>query len=220
MDDLPPLIAPDVDLSGGARSFIGLALQVGTEFTLSPLLIRDAATAAWEGYTRTRAELESGRITPADLWEPTTPDRGADERAPSATPVAVVGHPYNLYDPYVNHRLLARLNSLGVHVLTPETLRARPGNGYWAFEYEFVGAAELAVASPSVQGLIAVMAFGCGPDGVMQERVRDVGAKSGTPVMVLALDEHGGEAGIVTRLEAFVDMLGRRRHVDGRRPRH
>ncbi|MGC8843040.1 MAG: acyl-CoA dehydratase activase-related protein, partial [bacterium] len=31
------------------------------------------------------------------------------------------------------------------------------------------------------------------------------------PVMVVTLDEHTGEAGLLTRLEAFVDMLRRRK---------
>ena len=47
MHDLPPIIGPDVDLSGGLRSFVGLALQVGTMLTLSPLPIRAAAVAVW-----------------------------------------------------------------------------------------------------------------------------------------------------------------------------
>jgi predicted nucleotide-binding protein (sugar kinase/HSP70/actin superfamily) len=215
MDDLPPLIAPQVDLSGGLRSFVGLALQVGTEFTLSPILIRDAAMMAWDSYTRTRADLEAGRATPADLWDDGETAPTLPPARPGAVRVAVVGHPYNLYDPYVNHRLLDRLSGLGVTVQTPETLAARPGDGYWAFEYEFVGAAELAVRRRSADGLIAVMAFGCGPDGVMQEKVRATGASAGMPVMVLNLDEHAGAAGIVTRLEAFVDMLRWRRHRHG-----
>jgi predicted nucleotide-binding protein (sugar kinase/HSP70/actin superfamily) len=32
-------------------------------------------------------------------------------------------------------------------------------------------------------------------------------------MLTLTLDEHSGEAGLVTRLEAFVDMLERRRPV-------
>ena len=57
MRDLPPTIAPDVDLSGGLRSSVGLALQVGTAFTLSPLPIREAAVAAWESCARLRDDL-------------------------------------------------------------------------------------------------------------------------------------------------------------------
>jgi len=33
--------------------------------------------------------------------------------------------------------------------------------------------------------------------------------EAGRPFMSLILDEHTGEAGLVTRLEAFVDMLAR-----------
>jgi predicted nucleotide-binding protein (sugar kinase/HSP70/actin superfamily) len=33
--------------------------------------------------------------------------------------------------------------------------------------------------------------------------------------MKLTLDEHSGEAGLVTRIEAFVDMLNWREQADG-----
>jgi predicted nucleotide-binding protein (sugar kinase/HSP70/actin superfamily) len=32
--------------------------------------------------------------------------------------------------------------------------------------------------------------------------------------MSLVIDEHSGEAGLITRLEAFVDMLARRRRLE------
>ena len=33
------------------------------------------------------------------------------------------------------------------------------------------------------------------------------------PLLCLTIDEHTGEAGFVTRLEAFVDMLYRKKHI-------
>jgi predicted nucleotide-binding protein (sugar kinase/HSP70/actin superfamily) len=220
MHDVPPIIAPDVDLSGGKRSFVGLALQVGTAFTLSPLLIREAAIAAWESYGRLREDLRSGAVTPAALWRLPAAMPSPTSTSASAVRIAVVGHPYNLYDPFLNHSLLARLEGIGASVTTPERLGVGPGDDYWAFEYELVGAAKLAIRQRLVQGLIAVVAFGCGPDGVMQEQVRELGARAGIPVMVLTLDEHAGEAGLVTRLEAFVDMLRWRERRDGAIPRN
>ncbi|HEY67201.1 MAG: hypothetical protein DRI79_08990 [Chloroflexi bacterium] len=206
MDDLPPLIAPDVDLSEGTRALWALAVQVGATFTFNPLLIREAALAAWDTYRQMRTDFRTGRITPADFASSRPIGLPAAQPSNSLT-VAVVGHPYNLYDPFVNHNLLTRLARLGAEVLTPERLGPRPGVDYWTFEYELVGAARLAVEQAGVNGLIAVVAFGCGPDGVMLERVRESAAGAQIPTMILTLDEHSGEAGLVTRLEAFVDML-------------
>ena len=56
------------------------------------------------------------------------------------------------------------------------------------------------------------MAFGCGPDSLMMETVRRYAAKhKKVPFMSLTLEEYTAEAGIVTRLEAFTDMLHRRK---------
>ncbi len=210
MPDLPPLIAPDIDL-GKPRALWGLVWEVGTRLTYNPLALREAAMAGWAAYLLARAAMLEGRATPESYGRP----------EPSPLPsgngltVAVIGHPYNLYDPFVNHRLLSTLARLGVQPLTPERLGPWPSADYWTFEYELIGAARLALDQGEAAGIIAVAAFGCGPDAVMLEEVQRLAGQSGVPAMALTLDEHGGEAGLVTRLEAFVDMVNRRRGFVG-----
>jgi predicted nucleotide-binding protein (sugar kinase/HSP70/actin superfamily) len=65
-----------------------------------------------------------------------------------------------------------------------------------------------------VDGVITVSAFGCAPDSVMLGVVARAAQAAHVPHMAILLDEHSGEAGLVTRLEAFVDMLARQRHVE------
>jgi len=234
MPDLPPLIAPDVDLSEGVRSLVRLALQIGGQLTRNPLRIKEATETAWLAFQEARVAMREGRLSPADfdrpqsIRNPSAPAGLAPPGQSSPLTVAVVGHPYNLYDPFVNHNLLTRLERLGVQVLTPERLGAEPrppqtgaiGQDYWTFEYEMVGATQRAVARPEVNGVIAVVAFGCGPDSVMVNEVQENARQAGRSVMVLTLDEHSGEAGLVTRIEAFVDMLQRRQRGYGHLPGH
>lgn len=63
-----------------------------------------------------------------------------------------------------------------------------------------------------VDGVIHVTAFACGPDA-MVDRLMELEAKKRgqIPFMSIMVDEHTGEAGIRTRIEAFVDMLRYRR---------
>lgn len=218
MEHLPPLIAPSVDLSEGIRSLLSITLQVSRWFTLNPLVVREAALNAWETYTRTRESLRVGQITPADFWTSCPHESGSiNSTVQDPITIVVVGHPYVLYDSFVNHNLLRRLAQMGTNVLTPEKLAVKPGTDYWAFEYEFVGAAQAAVQqAASVDGLLAAFAFGCGPDGVMLEQVRQIATEAHLPLLALAFDEHSGEAGFVTRLEAFLDLIVRRkRRTDG-----
>jgi predicted nucleotide-binding protein (sugar kinase/HSP70/actin superfamily) len=132
--------------------------------------------------------------------------------------IALIGHPYNLYDAYITHNLVAKLRGLGVKVVTsematPEELRQGildlTGQPYWTYEDEVVGVAGHYLRDGRVDGFIAVGSFGCGPDSTLLDVVQRTTREAGRPFMNLIIDEHTGEAGLVTRLEAFVDMLAR-----------
>ena len=93
------------------------------------------------------------------------------------------------------------------------------GKPYFTYEREVVGAGGYYLAG-DVDGIISVVAFGCGPDSMMIELVtRAARREFNKPLMSITIDEHTAEAGLVTRLEAFVDMLQRRlaRQEAGRR---
>jgi len=211
MPDLPPLIAPNIDMSDGGRAVWAMVLKEGSRFSYNPLLLREAMQAAWASYLRARAAMLDMSLTPAGFDDP-----GEKQRSDSNNlSVAVIGHPYNLYDPFVNHNLLSRLERLGVDPLTPERLGPWPTTDYWTFEYELVGAAWLALERGDVAGCISVTAFGCGADAVMLEEVRKLTTNARIPFMNITLDEHSGEAGLLTRIEAFVDMLRWREKADG-----
>jgi predicted nucleotide-binding protein (sugar kinase/HSP70/actin superfamily) len=140
--------------------------------------------------------------------------------APDQATIAIIGHPYLLYDEHVNHRLIHRLEQAQYKVLTPEMLSAEQlelaitkltGGSYWTYEEEVVGAGGHYLES-GVEGVIGVVAFGCGPDSLMMDMVQRQAIKLGTtPFMNLTLEEHTAEAGVVTRLEAFLDMIQRRK---------
>jgi predicted nucleotide-binding protein (sugar kinase/HSP70/actin superfamily) len=62
---------------------------------------------------------------------------------------------------------------------------------------------------PEIDGIIYVACFACGPDSFIGEIIeRKIENK---PYMLLVIDEHTGEGGLNTRLEAFCDMLRRKR---------
>lgn len=63
--------------------------------------------------------------------------------------------------------------------------------------------------SSGYDGMIQIMPFTCMPELVAQSVLPEVSKKHRLPVMSLILDEHSGEAGVRTRLEAFVDLIRR-----------
>lgn len=134
--------------------------------------------------------------------------------------VAVIAHGYNLYDERVSMKILDKLEALNVGTKTAEQLtQEQMTEGilsvgtklYWANEYEITGAAAHYIMSGDVDGVIAINAFGCGPDSLMIERISRFAKLKNKAFLNLSIDEQTGEAGFITRIEAFTDMLFRKK---------
>ncbi len=134
--------------------------------------------------------------------------------------IALIAHGYNLYDERVCMKIFDKLEKLDVGVYTAEQLsqeqmqeglNSMKSKLYWANEYEITGAASHYIQDKKIDGVITINAFGCGPDSMMLERIARYSRKSNKPILHLSIDEHTGEAGFVTRIEAFIDMLYRKK---------
>ena len=134
--------------------------------------------------------------------------------------VALIAHGYNLYDERVSMKIFEKLEKLDVKVFTANQLtieqmkkglNSMKSKLYWANEYEITGAAGHYIQDRKIDGLITINAFGCGPDSLMLERMARFARKAKKPILHLSIDEQTGEAGFVTRIEAFVDMLYRKK---------
>ena len=75
---------------------------------------------------------------------------------------------------------------------------------YWMYESKHIAGAAITAADPQLYGLILTN-FGCGPNSFVLKIVEDV--MGGKPLGQLEIDEHAAEAGLVTRLEAFIDTI-------------
>ena len=136
--------------------------------------------------------------------------------------IALVAHGYNIYDDRASMKIIDKLESMDVKVYTAlqlsqeQTLEGINTLGeklYWANEYEMTGTAGHYRKDNKIDGLIALNAFGCGPDSLMIERIIRKAKQFNKPILHLTIDEQTGEAGFITRLEAFVDMLFRKKRA-------
>ncbi|MGQ9546298.1 MAG: acyl-CoA dehydratase activase [Dehalococcoidia bacterium] len=105
------------------------------------------------------------------------------------------------------------LDFLPLESVNPKDYSDRP---YWYYENKFIAAAAITASDPQLYGLWLTN-FGCGPNSFMIHLVEDIMA--GKPLGQLEIDEHAAEAGIVTRLEAFVDTIEGFAHSAGKRER-
>ena len=136
--------------------------------------------------------------------------------------VALVAHGYNIYDERVSMNVFDKLANMDVKVYSAneltdeqmeEGINSLGQNIYWANENEMTGCAGHYLKDNKIDGIITITAFGCGPDSLMVERITRKSKQFSKPLLNLTIDEHTGEAGFITRLEAFVDMLYRKKRA-------
>lgn len=141
---------------------------------------------------------------------------------------AVLGYPYEVHDQFISVGILKKLERMGVSVVTMEnfpydqvsranTLDKRM---FWTFSDMALNTAYYLFQEGKVDGILHVTAFGCGPDSIV-DKLMEIASKEYpyVPYMSITIDEHTGDAGISTRLEAFVDMVKRRREAAQKWPR-
>lgn len=195
-------------------------LRAGLELTRNPV-------CAARAYCRAAEKREAPRP------QVTVPD--SFERA--GLRIALLSHFYNLNDEYIARSITEAFVLSGVRTLTkedvpPAVLMADDGMAgaiRWVYERELYNAfryylgcwargrasAQLRkknaawLDEPLVDGVCAVISFGCGPDSLVVELMQLEARKLGMPFMQLVIDEHTGKAGIVTRIEAFIDTVSR-----------
>jgi predicted nucleotide-binding protein (sugar kinase/HSP70/actin superfamily) len=197
--DLQPVIAPRMDVGWSrwmwAREWYRAARELGAPRA-------SAARAA----ARMLARLEELRQGPV-----------AEDAGLCDIRIGVAGHLYNVHDERASLGLLDRLRAMGVRSVTVEQVDARdalrqarslPRSVFWGFEERLAGAVLHWSRMKAVSGILFVTSFACGPGSIVGALLEDqLAGEASVPLMTITLDEHAAEAGLVTRLEAFVDML-------------
>jgi len=126
--------------------------------------------------------------------------------------VGVVGHGYLVDDVTLSVGLLTKLRAVGAEPVRDSTAPALGGPAFvpnWMFEQELIESALRLTGDGTVGGLVLATSFACGTSAVTNELIRRAVAHSrpGLPVLSVVFDEHTAEAGLVTRLESFLDLI-------------
>ncbi len=224
LDGIPRIVELVVDVQH--RPLWSSVARFAAKFTWNPLAVRRAYLHALDVQDRYDGLLQRG-FAPEDAIEhldspsgSATASWGAEPENLSGPCIALLSHPYLIFDDWVNQDLRGTLRRMGARVLTPAMLEAglieREAARYeslsWTYERDLVGAGSYFLKHPEVDGIIFLISFACGPDSLVAEIVmREVRRKGDNPIMPLVIDEHSGTAGLHTRIEAFVDMVKRRK---------
>ncbi len=127
------------------------------------------------------------------------------------TAFVICGRAYNGYDLGLNLDLPKIIRDLGVPCLPIDflpldfsTLQEDFYNMYWHCGQRLLAAAETIRRDPRLYP-VYISNFSCGPDSFLVRFFKEkLGRK---PALFIEVDEHSGDAGFVTRCEAFYDSL-------------
>lgn len=125
--------------------------------------------------------------------------------------LVIIGRPYNAFDPGANLGIHYKIRKLGLVGLPVDMLPLEEikdlsflDGMYWEYGQRFLLAAQFIRETPNLFPIYFTN-FSCGPDSFIEHFFEDIlGDK---PFIEIEVDEHSAEAGVVTRLEAFVDSI-------------
>jgi len=126
-------------------------------------------------------------------------------------PVVLLGRPYNSADSHLNLGLVEKLISQNVMPIPVDMLDLSPyniftnyRNMYWPNGQKIIAAAQLVAKTKNLHA-VYLSNFRCGPDSFIWHYVTE--ELKGKPFLHLEVDEHSADAGMITRIEAFLDSL-------------
>jgi predicted nucleotide-binding protein (sugar kinase/HSP70/actin superfamily) len=222
--ELPEIIMPHFNRAKGGDKrwhLIREAYQVGKKFTKNPFKIFKAINKALKAHKiyyksiiideETLAKWERSEVILNDF-----PIYKENERQ---LKIALVGHSYVLNDPFSSLSIRTILKDYGVDIITSEQMprvyieeqmAKLQHDLYFDYEREILGTIMYFLEHRTVDGIIHLMIFSCGPDSIAGELAARFSKRDpAIPLLQLVFDELTGEAGLRTRIEAFVDMLRR-----------
>jgi predicted CoA-substrate-specific enzyme activase len=194
------LLIPIIDFSRGDADVIKNFADVAVKMGFSRRKGQEAALASIESQRRFEADRA---VLGKELLEQL---RQSDQLG-----VVLFARSYMSQDAGANLGIAEKLAQLGVvpiplDFLPLESVNAKDYSDrpYWYYENKYIAGAAITASDPQLYGL-SLTNFGCGPNSFILHLVEDI--MGGKPLGQLEIDEHAAEAGIVTRLEAFVDTI-------------
>lgn len=179
-------------------------VEIFTEKGIDKDEIKDACKAAWEELANARDDIrKKGEETLTYL------------RISGRRGIVLAGRPYHI-DPEINHGIPEMINSLGVAVLTEDSVshlgkvdRPTIVIDQWMYHSRLYAAASFVRTQPNLE-LIQLFSFGCGLDAVTTDQVNDILSDSGKIYTVLKIDEVNNLGAARIRIRSLLSAVKER----------
>jgi predicted CoA-substrate-specific enzyme activase len=192
------VLSPVLDFSNGYENGQESFMVMGKELGFQPKTIKEAYTMALQAQNDFHAECKKiGREFLADL-----------ESQPEETAVVLLGRPYNAFTKSANKGIPQKFATRGYRIIPYDFLPyedEEPAEGmFWALGQTILKAAKFVKRHPQLFPTY-ITNFSCGPDSFIVGFFRYILEQK--PSLTLELDSHSADAGLDTRIEAFLDVV-------------
>jgi predicted nucleotide-binding protein (sugar kinase/HSP70/actin superfamily) len=131
-----------------------------------------------------------------------------DARKADRPVIAILGRPYNAFTAEANMGIPRKFTTRGYSIIPFDILPFSDKeifpNMYWYYGQQDVKSAKLLKGEDNIY-LTYITNFSCAPDSFILHYIKwTMGQK---PFLVLELDSHSADAGVDTRVEAFLDII-------------
>ncbi len=198
------VLSPLIDLTEGLEMARETFVEIATEMDVSI----NKAYRAFEMAKKQQTECEEAmRIQGQKVLQ-------ALEADPDKFAIVMFGRSYNAFTEESNKGIPHKLASRGVPVIPFDFLdygeEASKTNMFWGMGQRLLKAARFVEKHPQLFGVF-ITNFSCGPDSFIVGYFRNIMGRK--PSLTLELDSHTADAGLETRIEAFLDIIASYRQL-------
>jgi len=213
---LSPKIRCGTNKINDVKSYKEMARKLG----VSNFKLRKAVKEAEKALTETRKLSMKGYSLNDILHNNLTERNGVEMISPNTVNIGLMGYVYNIYDNFLSMDVITKFRNMGVNIVTFEMLPEETLLGklnvlrkrlFWTFSNYLLGAGFYFLDNEQIDGIIHITAFGCGPDSYIGKIMELESEKKHKPFLTIRIDEHTGESHFITRIEAFTDMIKRKK---------
>jgi predicted CoA-substrate-specific enzyme activase len=198
------LLEPELDLAKGLDAQVEVLQDLAARLGRTRAQGLESARKAVAAQERCMAELRAVGLRALERLE-AHPERMA---------TVLFGRPYNAFAKEANMGIPAKFASRGIDTIPWDALayESEPVDPdiNWAIGQNLLRAARVVARHPQLFGTW-VTNFSCGPDSFLVGYFRDIMGEK--PSLTLELDSHTADAGVNTRIEAFLDIVDKFRQV-------
>lgn len=216
------LLSPDINMNNISQSLYSSLKEMIIKLGINPIKLVNAGKKAIEIQKKFEELKIKKQIFPVALKNSISEKNQNNKlniKKDQNVTFGVIGHSYVINDTYISSNIIQKLIDKKINVITSDMVSSENIKKnitvlekipHWTLGNVVFGSAIHFSKQKNVDGIIYITPFGCSSDSLIMEYLHGH-LKNKKPFMTITVDEHSGDTGLITRIEAFLDMIIRKK---------